>query len=126
MSLGLALGTGLVDLAGVVALTLVRIPDDVVSGVDLLEAALGLGLTRIEIRMRFLGGLAVGLADVVLGGAGRDAQDLIGIGHAVSRQDPGVARSRREHLGRLRHCPRSHQRQSDRRRGREPTSATSY
>src|SRR5688572_16926940 len=81
MPLGLTLGPGRVDLAGVIALALVLIADDVVGGIDRLEARLGLGLARIEIGMRFLGGLAIGLADVVLAGIGRHAQRLVGIGH---------------------------------------------
>ena len=81
MPLRLTLGTRLVDLAGVIALALVRIADDVVGRVDLLEALFRLWLARIEIGMRLLGGLAVGLADVVLASVGRHAQRLIGIGH---------------------------------------------
>src|SRR5262245_48873491 len=70
-SLGLALGSGLVDLAGIVAPTLVGIANDVVGRIDFLEALLRFGLAGIEIGMRLLGGLAIGLANVVLTGVGR-------------------------------------------------------
>jgi hypothetical protein len=77
----MSLGAGIVDLAGIIALALLRLADDVVGGVDLLEALLRLRLARIEIGMRLLGGLAIGLADVVLAGVGRHAQRLVEIGH---------------------------------------------
>jgi hypothetical protein len=48
MSLRLALGAALVDLACIVALALVRIADDVVGGVDLLEALLASGLPGLR------------------------------------------------------------------------------
>ena len=64
--LRLTLGTRLVDLAGVIALALVGVADDVVGGVDFFEALFRLWLAGIEIRMRILGGLAVSLVDVVL------------------------------------------------------------
>ena len=88
MPLGLALRPHLVDLAGVIALALVRIADDVVGGVDVLEALFCLGLAWIEVGMRVFGGLAVGFADVVLAGVGCNTQGLVGIGHAshVSNQ----------------------------------------
>ena len=79
--LRLTLGTRLVDLAGVIALALVRIADDVIGRIDLLETIFRLWLAWIEIGMRFFSGLAVGLPDVVLASVGRDAQRLIGIGH---------------------------------------------
>jgi hypothetical protein len=85
VSLRLPLGSGLVDLAGIVALTLVRIANDVVGRIDFLEALLCLGLGGVEIGMRLLGSLAVGLANVVLTCVGRHAQRLIGSGHVVSR-----------------------------------------
>src|SRR5215510_16195646 len=79
--LRLALDARLINLTVVIALALVRIADDIVGSIDLLEALFGLGLARIEIGMRLLSGLAVGLADVVLAGIWRHAQRLVGIGH---------------------------------------------
>src|SRR6185369_10477508 len=79
--LRLTLVTRLVDLACVIALALVRIADDVIGRIDLLETIFRLWLAWIEIGMRFFSGLAVGLPDVVLASVGRDAQRLIGIGH---------------------------------------------
>src|SRR6185295_4303272 len=55
VSLRLPLGSGLVDLAGIVALTLVRIANDVVGRIDFLEALLCLGLGGVEIGMRLIG-----------------------------------------------------------------------
>jgi hypothetical protein len=55
--LRLTLGTRLVDLAGVIALALVRIADDVIGRIDLLETIFRLWLAWIEIGMRFLAAL---------------------------------------------------------------------
>ncbi len=57
-------------------------PDDVVRRRNFLEAPLGLGIARMQIGVRFLGELAVRLADVVLRGVFADAQHFVRVGHA--------------------------------------------
>src|SRR5204863_406857 len=50
---------------------------DVVGGRDRLEARLGGRLSRVQIGVKLLGELAVGLADLVGGGVRLDAEHLI-------------------------------------------------
>ena len=82
VALRLALSSRLVDLTSIIALALVRIADDIVGSIDLLEVLVRLRLARIEIGMRLLGRLAVSRADIVLAGVGSHAQRLVWIGHA--------------------------------------------
>ena len=81
-----------VDLAGVVALSLVRIRQEVVGGRDLLELLLRVLVARIEIRVQLLGELPVGFADFLRGRGLGDAEDVIGVW-----QDMASAADRRAH-----------------------------
>src|SRR5262249_20905581 len=72
---------GLVDLAGVVAGALLIDADDLLGGVDLLEALLGFLVALGGVGMMLLGERAEGLLDLGLAGALRNAQDLIRIAH---------------------------------------------
>ena len=71
-----------VDFARVEAPALLGIGEDVVGLPDFLELGFGRLVAGIEVGMVFLGELAERLADVVLGGGPRHAQDGIGIGHS--------------------------------------------
>src|SRR5438132_531064 len=71
------LGAAFVDLAAIVAGALLRIRQDVVGGRDRLEARLGGRLSRVQIGVKLLGELAVGLADLVGGGVRLDPEHLI-------------------------------------------------
>ena len=91
------LGPRGVDLARVVALSLVRVRQDVVGGRNLLELLLGALVARVEVRMQFLRQLPVGFADL-LGRRGLgDAENIIGVSHMRLRTD----RDRRRMLTRL-------------------------
>ena len=68
-----------VDLARVVALSLVRIRQQVVGGRDLLELLLRVLVARIEVRVQFLGELPVGFADFLRRRGLGDAEDVIGV-----------------------------------------------
>ena len=69
----------------VVALTTLRVGQDLVGLVDLLEPLLGLGV-RVDVGVPLLGELAEGALDLGVGGAALDAQDLVVValrgGHA--------------------------------------------
>ena len=73
---------GPVDLAGIEAPPLFGVGEDVVGLTDFLEPGFGRLVAWIEVGVMFLGELAERLADVVLGGGPRHAQDGIGIGHS--------------------------------------------
>jgi hypothetical protein len=80
-SLGRPFGTGLVDLAAVVARALVGVRQQRVGARDRLEALLGLVVARVEVRVVPLGELAVGLVDLVRTGVRLDPEDLVGRWH---------------------------------------------
>src|SRR6185312_13133866 len=73
------LRAGRVDLAAIEAPTLLGIAQQVVGGGNLLELVFRLALARIEVRVMLLGELAIGLADVLVAGVLRDAENLIGV-----------------------------------------------
>src|SRR5262245_7224798 len=79
--LRLALGPRLIDLPGVITLALVRIANDIVGSIDLLEAPFRLGFAGVEIGMGLLGSLAICRADVLLARVGSHVQRFVGIGH---------------------------------------------
>src|SRR5690349_10920038 len=72
------LRAALIDFAPIVAGSLVRVREQIVSGGDRFETSLRLRLPRVEIRVELLGELAVGLADLVGTGVRLDAEHLIG------------------------------------------------
>ena len=78
-----------IDLAAIESGALVLVGQQVI-GLGHLGETLGrLGVPRIAIGVQFLGELAIGALDVLLGRAARNAQDRVGIGHGC------VARVRR-------------------------------
>jgi hypothetical protein len=72
---------GGVDFAGIETAALLGIGQQVVGLADLLELRLGCLVAGIEVGMMFLGELTKRLADIVLRGGPRHAQDGIGVGH---------------------------------------------
>ena len=74
------------DPAAVVLLALVGIADQVVGRLDLLEALLGRGITRVVVRVVLAHQPAVRLLDLVLGRLPIDPEDLVGVarGHAAT------------------------------------------
>src|SRR5882724_9157608 len=71
------LGAAGVDLAAVVARPLLGIGQDVVGGVDRLEARGGILLAGIEVGVMLLGELAIGAPDLLLARLALDAEDGI-------------------------------------------------
>src|SRR4051794_232200 len=71
------------DPAAVVLLALVRVAHDVVGGLDLLEALLGLGVVRVAVRVVLARELAVGLLDLLGRRLAVDAEDgiWVSLGH---------------------------------------------
>jgi hypothetical protein len=74
-----ALGAGRVDLAAVVSRALVGVAEGIVGGGDRLLLVFCHALAGIEVRVMFLGELVVGLANVLVAGVLRDAENLIGV-----------------------------------------------
>ena len=74
-----------VDLAGVEPPPLVRIGKQIVGGGDLLELLLGALVARVEVGVKLLGQLSVGLANLIGGRGLGDAKNLIGVSHALIR-----------------------------------------
>src|SRR6478752_8307139 len=73
-----------IDLAAVETAALLRITQEIIGGGDILELLLGALVAGIEIGMKLLGKLAIGLLDIVGRSGLGDAQCLIGIGHGKS------------------------------------------
>src|SRR5215472_9608114 len=71
------LGAAFVDFAAIVARPLFGIGEEIISRRNRLEPRFRLGLARVQIRMKLLGELAIGLTDFVRAGAGFDTQHLI-------------------------------------------------
>ncbi len=86
------LGTAARGAPGVVLLALLRVGEDVVGGLHLLEHLLRLFVTRVLVRVVLPGELAVGLLDLVLRGALLEAEHLVQV----------LSRSRRHALRHLR------------------------
>jgi hypothetical protein len=83
---------GGVDLAAVVAPSLLGVREDVVGGGHLREALGDVGLVGIEIGMQLLGQAPVGALDLVLAGVALDAEDGVEIvAHGCSRTGPLIA-----------------------------------
>ena len=82
----------------IVHLLLLRIAQNIVGFLNLLEAILGRFIARIQIRMMFAREFAVGFADVVFAGAALDAEGLIVIGLGHKNQESG-ARSQESDAG---------------------------
>jgi len=61
----------------VVGLPLLRVGEDVVRRLDVLEPLLRRRVVRVAVRMEFAGELAVGLLDLVVGRALRDAEHVV-------------------------------------------------
>ena len=72
------LSASFVDFTPVVPRPLIGIGEQVVSRGDLFEPSFRLGLTRIDVRVKLLGEIAVDLADLVGAGVRFDAQHLVG------------------------------------------------
>src|SRR5204863_576196 len=70
--------------ATVVLLALVRVAHDVVGGLDLLEALLGLGVVGVAVRVVLPGELAVGLLDLLGRGLLVDPEDLVRVHPATT------------------------------------------
>src|SRR6185437_16688044 len=75
------LGTVGTDLAAIVARTLLRIAEKIISGGDFLELGLDRFLAGIEIGVKLFRKLAVSAFDLVIGGAAPDAKHSIGVSH---------------------------------------------
>src|SRR5262249_1205394 len=72
----------LVDLAGVEFLALLGIRQQVVGRGRFLELLLDLLVARVDVRMQAFRQLAIRLLDLVRRRTGRDAERLVGVGHA--------------------------------------------
>lgn len=83
LALGGALSAGLVELAGIIALALVRVADDGIGGRDFLEPPLDLLVAGIEVGVVGLGELAVGRAYVLIRRGLRYTKHVIGGGHRI-------------------------------------------
>ena len=72
--------------AAVVLLALLGVAEDVVGGLDLLEALLGPRVARVAVRVELARELAVGLLDLVVGRLLLDAQHLVEVltGHGYA------------------------------------------
>src|SRR5439155_1307151 len=79
----------------VVLLALLRVREHVVGVLDLLEALLRLGVARVRVRMVLPGELAVGLLDLVLARALRDAERPVEVLNGRHRPPPAWPRRRR-------------------------------
>ena len=74
-----------VDLAGVEPSPLVRIREQIVGGGDLLELLLRPLVAGVEVRVKLLGELPVGLADIVGSRGLGDAKNLVRVSHGLIR-----------------------------------------
>ena len=74
-----------VEPAAVVLLALVGVAEDVVGGLDLLEALLGLGVVRVAVGVVLADELAVRLLDLVGRRLLVDAQDLVEVLGGIDR-----------------------------------------
>src|SRR5206468_48287 len=76
----LALG---VDLAAIEGFALLRVANDLVSSVQLGEAASSLGIVLVGVRMMLFGQLAEGAFDLGCARTARHTQHLIGVAHSL-------------------------------------------
>src|ERR1700730_3899746 len=82
------LGTALVDFAAIVSRPLLGVRQQIVRGRNRFEPRFRFGLSRVQIGVKFLGELAVDLADLVGAGVRFYAEYLIG---CLRRRHPGLA-----------------------------------